>query len=241
MHHFTLIHIQILSFWGVSPYWNCVNYPFSFVPSGIILCFHTFQLTHSIYYFSCVLHFRGCWILMWICYFLSLLHTGHPSAALRFSSLLLGSSFTLIFLGCILKEFSQKRRFSPFLSLQMILFCWQVTIVHFFFFLGWNGCSVRTLELSCFILAPVLAYNFHIWSDGCSFGGILLFTSFWGSLLHFQAASDCSDPCTWRTWVCLRFSENFCLSVCLSFKITFHSAASGWLGHWNMWLLILGP
>lgn len=134
MHHFTLIHIQILSFWGVSPYWNCVNYPFSFVPSGIILCFHTFQLTHSIYYFSCVLHFRGCWILMWICYFLSLLHTGHPSAALRFSSLLLGSSFTLIFLGCILKEFSQKRRFSPFLSLQMILFCWQVTIVHFFFF-----------------------------------------------------------------------------------------------------------
>ena len=62
-----------------------------FLLSGRIICLHTFQLTHSIYYLVCSLHLRGHWVVTWIYCSPSFLRGWHPgisSSGLRFISVI---------------------------------------------------------------------------------------------------------------------------------------------------------
>lgn len=87
-----------------------------FLLIGRIVCLHTFQLTHSIYYLVCALHLQGHWVMTWIYCSPSFLRVWHPGISsclsqVYFYHFLLDWSFILIFfLECILKEFSQKER-----------------------------------------------------------------------------------------------------------------------------------
>lgn len=109
-----------------TPLRNCMNYLLFFFPTGRILRFHTFQLTHSLCYFECSLHFKRlpnadvdfllskplARLVSW---------TSTCCCLVSLSHFLLGSRLTLIYLEYVLKELSQKRRFSP--SCVCKLFC----------------------------------------------------------------------------------------------------------------------
>ena len=62
-----------------------------FLLSGRIICLHTFQLTHSIYYLVCCLRLRDHWVMIWIYCSPSFLRGWHPgisSSGLRFISII---------------------------------------------------------------------------------------------------------------------------------------------------------